>query len=108
VAYVWKSAVDTENAERSVNQCSDLFTRYHCFRPRQITRQRCRRVIPKVLLHLGRLKAVVYASDRGTPGHERTFVHHMQVPPRLVCDPAGTQLYILGGNYRVTHRGIEG
>ena len=27
---------------------------------------------------------------------------------RLACDADGTQLYILGGNYRVTRRGLEG
>jgi len=26
----------------------------------------------------------------------------------LASDPSGKQLYILGGNYRVTARGIEG
>jgi len=32
----------------------------------------------------------------------------MQTPVQLTCDPRGTQLYIVGGNYRVTERGIEG
>ncbi len=32
----------------------------------------------------------------------------MQDPPRLVSNIEGTQLYILGGSYRVTSRGIEG
>jgi hypothetical protein len=32
----------------------------------------------------------------------------MEDPPRLVTDTAGTQLYVVGGRYRVTARGIEG
>jgi hypothetical protein len=32
----------------------------------------------------------------------------METPPRLASDVAGSQMYILGGNYRVTAQGIEG
>jgi hypothetical protein len=32
----------------------------------------------------------------------------MDAPPLLACDPRGTQLYIVGGSYRITTRGIEG
>ena len=53
-------------------------------------------------------RALIYRSDKWTPGIERTYIHVMQRPPRLVCDPHGTQLYLIGGGYRVTERGIEG
>lgn len=68
----------------------------------------CRRLIPPVLVQLGFLRGLIYSSDRGQPGCPRTFVHFMRTPPRLACDPAGSQLFILGGRYRVTRRGIEG
>jgi hypothetical protein len=32
----------------------------------------------------------------------------MEEPPRLMCSANGRQLYVLGGNYRLTRRGIEG
>jgi len=32
----------------------------------------------------------------------------METPPLLACDPSGTQLYVVGGRYRITERGIEG
>jgi hypothetical protein len=32
----------------------------------------------------------------------------MQTPPVLAANPEGTQLYILGGRYRVTRKGIVG
>jgi hypothetical protein len=32
----------------------------------------------------------------------------MDDPPRLVADVTGRRLFIVGGSYRVTARGIEG
>lgn len=55
---------------------------------------------------LGALRAVIYTKD-GSPCR-RTYIHFMEDPPRLMCSADGRQLYVRGGNYRVTHRGIEG
>jgi hypothetical protein len=63
---------------------------------------------PRVLTALGELRGVIYRSERGQPGRPRDFVHFFQSPPRLLCDPAGHQLYIQGGRYRVTQLGLEG
>jgi hypothetical protein len=60
------------------------------------------------LRDLGRLRALIYVSDRGCRGRPRTFIHFMRRWPRLACDRSGRQLFIIGGNYRVTPRGIEG
>ena len=38
----------------------------------------------------------------------RTYIHFMDDPPRLLCDARGRQLYVQGGSYRITQRGIEG
>jgi hypothetical protein len=85
-----------------------LFRRFHCFPDSGIIRRRCQRLIPKVLVKVGRLRGLIYSSDRGHPQCDRSYIHFMDDPPLLVCDPQGEQLYIVGGNYRVTHRGIEG
>jgi hypothetical protein len=61
-----------------------------------------------VLVHLGYLKGLIYSSDKGDRGQPKTYVHFMETPPRLTCDPHGRQLYVVGGRYRVTRRGIEG
>ena len=66
------------------------------------------RRVPEGLVDLGELRAVVYRSDRGQLGRPRSFIHFMESAPRLACDPSGRQLYIVGGRYRVTRRGIEG
>jgi hypothetical protein len=60
------------------------------------------------LVHLGALRGLIYSSDKGGYGRPKTYIHFMETPPRLACDPRGTQLYIVGGRYRVTPRGIEG
>ena len=60
-----------------------------------------------MLAHVGELRGLIYRSDRGQRGQPRTFVHSFE-HRLLACDPRGKQLYILGGNYRVTPRGIEG
>lgn len=83
------------------------FREFHASRPTVVIRAACRRTIPEVLVQLGTLRAVVYTADRGDGG-ARQYIHFMENEPLLTCDPKGTQLYIVGGRYRVTRRGIEG
>ncbi|NOT63991.1 MAG: hypothetical protein HOP19_27570 [Acidobacteria bacterium] len=97
-----------EPSRDSLQQARALFRRFHYFPAAGITRSPCRRVIPPVLVKLGRLRGLIYSSDRGQPLCDRTFIHLMETPPLLACDPQGTQLYVIGGNYRVTQRGLEG
>ncbi|MEO8134771.1 MAG: hypothetical protein ABI831_12425, partial [Betaproteobacteria bacterium] len=66
------------------------------------------RVIPPIVVQLGELVGVIYRSDKWQAGQPRTYIHRMEDPPRLVCNPEGTQLYVIGGSYRVTPQGIEG
>jgi hypothetical protein len=80
---------------------------FHRSSPDAVVTLRCRRTMPGTLVHLGALRGVVYSTDRGDGG-VRTYIHFMEHPPLLACDSAGMQLYILGGRYRVTRRGIEG
>jgi hypothetical protein len=113
VSYQWK-----HNSSQASGPCGKsspcledatlLFSRFHRFKPGRIISQPCERTVPKVLVRLGVLKALVYSSDRGRPGHARSFVHFFQEPPALACDPRGRRLFILGGSYRVTPFGIEG
>ena len=89
-------------------RAQELFRRFHCFRSDQTIRVPHERTIPKVLSHVGELRGLIYCSDRGQRGRPRTFVHFFKLRPQLTCDAHGKQLYILGGNYRVTSRGLEG
>jgi hypothetical protein len=93
---------------RRLNDARNLFRIFHRFPAATLIRMPCRRVVPKMLVHLGHLRGLIYSSDKGTQGCRRTYIHFMDRPPRLTCNPEGTQLYIIGGRYRITPRGIEG
>jgi hypothetical protein len=102
------SATICRPSARGLHNACKTFQQFHCFSPEQIDRVPYRRIIPKVLVRIGELRGLIYRSDRGQKGRPRTFVHFLESPTALACDPSGRQLYVLGGNYRVTPRGIEG
>jgi hypothetical protein len=92
----------------AIAQGAGLYQAFSGFQPGQVRRLRAARVMPPVVVELGQLVGLIYRSDKWHLGRPRTFIHFMEQRPRLVCNVAGTQLYILGGRYRVTRRGIEG
>lgn len=93
-------------SEPQLAQARRLFEAFAGFRaPRLVTRT-IDRMLPRVLVDMGALRGVVYSKDHG--GTKRTYIHFMDDPPRLMCDADGRQLYVLGGSYRITQRGIEG
>lgn len=64
---------------------------------------------PRVLVELGELRALVYRAARGaSAGGARSYVHFFAQPPRLLADASGRRLFIEGGTFRVTRRGLEG
>jgi hypothetical protein len=113
VSYVRTGCPDGPDAEFAASRSQRVETarvRYRDFHARCPTRTiavRCRRTVPDVLVQLGHLRALIYSADRGDGG-TRSYIHFMERQPLLTCNADGTQLYILGGRYRVTRRGIEG
>ena len=105
MAYIAVCSVDKASELRRAEK---LYERFHRFPARSLIRARSLHTVPRMLVDLGELRALVYRSDRGRPGRAQTYIHFMEMPPRLACDARGTQLYIVGGRYRVTERGIEG
>lgn len=81
---------------------------FHGRLPDAVDCYRVARVVPPILVQLGHLSGLIYRSDKWLPGAERTYIHFMRDPPILACSPDGTRLFIVGGSYRVTDRGIEG
>lgn len=65
-----------------------------------------RQSMPAVVAGLGRLLSLTYESDK-FDGRKRRYRHTFDKPPDLVADHTG-QLWIVGGKYKVTERGIEG
>jgi transglutaminase-like putative cysteine protease len=92
----------------SIREGVGLYRAFNRFGPARLARVRHRRVMPPVVVELGRLTGLIYRCDKWRRGHPRTFIHFMTDAPRLVSNAAGTQLYLVGGRYRVTPRGIEG
>jgi len=97
-----------DRCDSGFDRARHLFQECHSFEPPRVIRTNCRRLIPDVLVNLGELRGLIYRSDKGQCGQPRTFIHFMDTPPRLACDESGRQLYIVGGKYQVTSRGIEG
>ena len=73
------------------------------------TRVRIAQVVRLPLVSVGELRGVIYRA-KGLPGETpKTYVHFFKGQlPMLVTSPTGTRLYIIGGRYRVTRRGIQG
>ncbi|MGH8583394.1 MAG: hypothetical protein ACREWG_11545 [Gammaproteobacteria bacterium] len=93
---------------RDVRQGIGLYRKFNRYGPTRLTQLTHPRVIPPVVVELGELVGLIYRSDKGQPGRPQTYIHFMEEPPRLVSNTEGTQLYLVGGRYRITPRGIEG
>jgi hypothetical protein len=91
-----------------VRQGAALYRTFNRFDPSRVVKVRHSRAIPPVVVELGELVGLMYRSDKWHKGRPQTYIHFMEKPPRLVSNAKGTQLYIVGGSYRVTERGIEG
>lgn len=93
----------------SVSDAAALYRRFNGFDASQAIKVKHRRLMPPVVVELGTLAGLIYRSHKRNPlGRPRTYIHLMEKPPHLVSNVEGTQLYIVGGNYRIGPRGIEG
>ena len=86
----------------------NLYKEFYGFAPDIVKISPMSRIIPPIVVELGDLRGLIYRSSKWSPERKRTFIHFMEDQPKLVSNPEGTQLYIIGGSYRITPRGIEG
>jgi len=92
-----------------IDRAVQMFETFAGCKPDRSERQRIDRVVPPVLVELGALRGLIYTkSHEASRGHGRTYIHFMEDPPRLMCDADGRRLFVVGGTYRITERGIEG
>jgi hypothetical protein len=111
-----RRAALSDLADQRVNPALDgylrdgagLFRRFNRFGPERVRRITHCRVMPPVVVELGRLVGLIYRSDKWQAGRPRTYIHVMRDPPSLASDVGGRQLFLVGGSYRVTPAGIEG
>jgi len=102
------ASTNLSHLNQDIDQGKTLYHTFNHFQAAQTITVKQSRLIPPVVVDLGELVGIIYRSDKGQPGQPQAYIHFMQDPPRLVSNVEGTQLYIVGGSYRVTHRGIEG
>jgi hypothetical protein len=100
-------AAASEPLGPAVHSAATLYRQFTRMPARSIERVSHARLMPPVVLEIGRLAGLVYRSSKWV-GRPRTYIHFMDDPPRLVSDVTGRRLFIVGGSYRVTARGIEG
>jgi len=89
-------------------QVKDAVERYAGFRgakPESVSKVRMRDQ-PRVLLTVGECLGILYRTDRD--GVVDNYIHRFKkhARPTLCCTSDGRQLYMLGGAYKMTERGI--
>lgn len=68
---------------------------------------RARVEVPRELVPLGRLHAVVYDADKGDGVYPYRHPFEESAAPLVCAESTGSQLYLVGGAYTVTPHGIE-
>jgi hypothetical protein len=89
------------------------FKKWHDFSPHRVTRVKAPSRIPRTMVKLGELEAIVYRSDKWAGGPDNPkgkhilYEHTTQRPrPMLATDPDGRDVFIVGGKMRVTADGL--
>ena len=63
--------------------------------------------IPEVVFALGFVRSITYQTRKKGDKKDMFYIHAFNPPfPTLTCNNEGNQLFILGGGYRITDRGI--
>lgn len=95
-------AADTAAVQEAVAR----FTGFKGERPQSVARVRVAG-LPSVMLTLGDCIGIMYRTHRG--GRTDNYLHRFKksARPTLAVSSDGRTLYLLGGEYRVTDRGIE-
>lgn len=87
---------------RKVQQAAKLYKAFHGEAPKKITRKKA--TPTKVGMVLGKLEAVIYETPDG-----KRYMHKFEGSrPTLAATHDGRQLFVQGGRYRMTARGIVG
>lgn len=78
--------------------------------PSWVLRVRIAHVVQLPMVPIGELRGLIYRASRSLSEAPNTYVHFFKEGrlPMLAANATGTRLYIVGGQYRVTQRGIQG
>ena len=84
------------------------FRHWHGFGPKDVLAARAEARIPRTLVKLGTIPKIIYRSNKWD-GKATTYEHATSGPqPWLCTGPDGRGLFIVGGNVKVTKRGLVG
>ena len=88
-----------------VAQAADLYERFSGHNPEEIGKVRIP-PIPKVGVAIGEVDGILYSTVRD--GQHEKYIHKFRKSDRpiFVVSPDGKQLFLVGGNYTFTERGI--
>ena len=88
-----------------VEQASDLYERFSGHDPEPIGRINIPN-IPRVGVAIGEVDGILYSTIRD--GKFEKYIHkfHKKDRPMFIVSPDGKQLFLIGGNYTFTERGI--
>ena len=88
-----------------VDQAADLYERFFGHDPEEIGRVTVP-TIPRVGVAIGEVDGILYSTVRD--GKFEKYIHkfHKKDRPLFVVSPDGKQLFLIGGNYTFTERGI--
>ena len=88
-----------------IEQAADLYERFSGHDPEEIGRVTVPRV-PRVGVAIGEVDGILYSTIRD--GKLEKYIHkfHKRDRPLFVVSPDGKQLFLIGGNYSFTERGI--
>ncbi len=95
--------------DREFDALVEWYSAFHGKVPQAVTVvPQGKKSMPGVVAELGPLKAVEYSVTLSSG--ERVVMRHTfgRNKPLLVCDAEGRNLWVVGGNFLVTERGIEG
>lgn len=94
----------TARRQRKVKAAARLFEDFTGHRPRFVERVTVN--VPDVLMLVGECDGVLYSCVRD--GKAQKYIHQFSKTSRpLLCsNETGTQLYLIGGQYNFTSRGI--
>lgn len=95
--------------DSDLGEACALYRQFTGRAPGRLAIARLPRTAPGVLVDLGELTALVYRAARraDAPSRAESYVHRFESPPRLLADATGRHLFIAGGRFRVTRRGIQ-
>jgi hypothetical protein len=92
-------------ARTEIDKAADLYERFSGHKPESVGKIRLTNP-PKVGIVIGELDGVLYSTVRDNQAEKYIHKFSKRSRPLLVVSPDGKQLFIVGGDYDFTERGI--